>query len=295
LLETTLRRWDYEVVIAKNGVEASDILLSPDAPRLALLDWMMPDVDGPQLCQNVRRNSPEPYTYIVLLTGKRTQDDIIAGLDAGADDYITKPFDAAELKARLRAGKRILLLQEQLIKSREALRDQATHDSLTGLWNRQAILELVGNELDRARRQGAAVAISMTDVDYFKRINDTYGHPTGDEVLRRISKTLRDSVRRYDSVGRYGGEEFLIVLPGCDSFNAAAHAERMRGTVSRISLDTPKGILQPTMSFGVAVCDHRTGWDPSLLIQLADDALYRAKYGGKNRVELGAFLEPATV
>ncbi len=255
----------------------------------------MPGMDGTQLCQEIRRNKPEPYTYILLLSGKRDQDNVVEGLDAGADDYVTKPFDAAELKVRLRTGKRILHLQEQLINAREALRDQATHDGLTGLWNRSAILDILGSELGRARRQGVSLAISMADLDSFKLINDTHGHPMGDEVLRNVSKVMRESVRRYDSVGRYGGEEFLVVLPGCDRANAVAHAERMRAAVGRLAVGTPKGNIQPTMSFGVAVSDNLDDLDVFALIQAADAALYRAKQGGRNQVELAGITEPASV
>lgn len=293
LLELSLRRWGYEVVIAKNGSQASQILLSPDAPKLAILDWMMPGMDGPQLCQDIRQNKPEPYTYIILLTGKRNQHDIIAGLDAGADDYVTKPFDPAELKVRLRTGKRILCLQEQLINSREALRDQATHDGLTGLWNRSAIIDILTSELARGQRNGASVAVILGDLDCFKHINDTYGHSMGDTVLKSAAKAMRDSVRRYDSVGRYGGEEFLIVLPGSDDSNASGHAERIRAAIARTEIETPKGILRPTASLGVAVSDVNRDTDCFELIQAADIALYRAKKCGKNRVEM-ATTEVAT-
>lgn len=295
LLESSLRRWGYDAVVAKDGLEASQLLLSPDAPKLAILDWMMPGMDGTQLCQEIRRSKPEPYTYILLLTGKRSQCDVIAGLDAGADDYVTKPFDPAELKVRLRTGKRILYLQEQLINAREALRDQAMHDRLTGLWNRSAILELLNSELARAARQGASVAVTMADLDSFKQINDTYGHLTGDDVLVGVSKAMRDSVRRYDSVARYGGEEFLIVLPGCDRSNAVAHAERMRAAITRVAVETPNGIVRPTMSLGVAVADGQIVPDAFALIQAADIALYRAKHAGKNRVELAMTSELATL
>jgi diguanylate cyclase (GGDEF)-like protein len=295
LLESSLLRWGYDVAIANDGHEASRILLSPDAPKLAILDWMMPGMDGTQLCQDIRQNKPEPYTYILLLTGKRGQDDVIAGLDAGADDYVTKPFDPAELKVRLRTGKRILYLQEQLIDAREALRDLATHDRLTGLWNRAAVVDLLNNELERAHRQSAPVAIAMADLDSFKQINDTHGHPTGDEVLRSVSSALRDSVRRYDSVGRYGGEEFLILLPGCDRSNALGHAERIRAAIARIAVDTPTGIVRPTMSLGVAVFDNHSAPDASALIKAADIALYRAKHGGRNRVEVAASTEPVAI
>jgi two-component system, cell cycle response regulator len=295
LLESSLRRWGYEVVLAKDGIEASQILLSPDAPKLAILDWMMPGINGTQLCQDIRQSKPEPYTYILLLTGKREQNDVIAGLDAGADDYVTKPFAPAELKVRLRTGRRILYLQEQLINAREALRDQATHDRLTGLWNRAAICDILNSELARAERQGGPVAIALADLDSFKTINDTYGHAAGDEVLVSTSKAMRDSVRRYDSVGRYGGEEFLILLPGCDQSNALAHAERVRAAIARIALQTPKGNIQPTVSLGVAVTDNHRGIDSATLIQAADDALYRAKHGGRNLVEFAATPEFAAL
>jgi diguanylate cyclase (GGDEF)-like protein len=288
LLESSLRRWGYEVIVAQTGLEASKILMSPDAPKLAVLDWMMPDLDGVQICQMIRRNKPEPYTYVLLVTGKRTQGDIVAGLEAGADDYVTKPFDAAELKVRLRTGKRILYLQEQLISARESLRDQATHDPLTELWNRAAILEILSSELGRAQRQGASVGISMIDLDHFKAINDTHGHQTGDEVLRRVSQALLSAVRRYDSVGRYGGEEFIVVMPGCDISNAMAHAERLRKTVAAITIQAPSAELQLTASFGVTVYDDQNSVEAFDLIQAADMALYRAKHDGRNRVEFGA-------
>lgn len=292
LLESSLRRWGYDVVVAKDGHEASRILLSPDAPKLAVLDWLMPGIDGTQLCRDLRRNKPEPYTYILLLTGKREKDDVIRGLDAGADDYVTKPFDPAELRVRLRTGKRILYLQEQLINAREALRDQATHDKLTGLWNRAAIVDILGNELARAQRQGMPVAIVMADLDSFKHVNDTHGHAMGDEVLQKVSKRIRESVRRYDSVGRYGGEEFLIVLPGCDRSNAVAHAERIRATVGHVVVGTPTAEIRPTLSLGVAVFDKHSNPDTFNLVQVADVALYRAKHGGRNRVEFGTPAEP---
>ena len=293
LLESSLVRWGYEVTVAKDGIEAHQILLSPDAPKLAVLDWMMPGMDGTQLCQDIRRNKPEPYTYILLLTGKRSQHDVIAGLDAGADDYVTKPFAPAELRVRLRTGKRILYLQEQLISAREALRDQASHDQLTGLWNRAAVLDILDNELARAQRQCAPLGLIVADLDNFKQINDTYGHSAGDEVLRLAAKAMRDSVRRYDAVGRYGGEEFLIVLPGCDASNAVVHAERLRTAVARISLQMPGGTIQPTMSLGVAVAGDQVATDSCALIEAADTALYRAKHEGRNRVALAGIAELA--
>jgi diguanylate cyclase (GGDEF)-like protein len=286
LLESSLSRWGFEVIAVSDGTQASRILLAPNAPNLALLDWMMPGLDGLQLCQKIRTSKPEPYTYIFLLTGKCEQEDVIRGLEAGADDYITKPFDPSELKVRLRTGKRILFLQEQLIGAREALRHQATHDELTKILNRSAIFEILSQELGRTQRESGSLGVVLADLDHFKAVNDTYGHAAGDEVLRMTSQVMRESTRRYDSVGRYGGEEFLIVLPGCDASNAVSHAERLKSAVSQISLDVGSGTIRPTVSMGVAVADK---FHPSTaidLVQLADAALYRAKRNGRNRVEL---------
>lgn len=285
LLESLLSRWGYEVLVADDGLQASRVLLTQDAPKLAILDWLMPGIDGAQLCRDIRHNKPEPYTYIIMLTGKHNKADVIGGLNAGADDYVIKPFDPAELKVRLRTGKRILYLQDHLISAREALRDQATRDGLTGLWNRAAILNILGDELERGRREGASLGVVMADLDLFKRINDDYGHPTGDDVLRSVAQAMRGSIRRYDSVGRYGGEEFLIVLPGCDACNAASHAERLRAAIARAIVDTPRGRISPTASLGVAVADRQSLSDACDLIQAADAALYRAKKCGRNRVE----------
>jgi diguanylate cyclase (GGDEF)-like protein len=290
LLQASLERWGYEVVVASNGSDAAQILLSPDAPKMALLDWLMPGVDGAELCQTIRRNKPEPYTYILLLTGRRTQDDVIRGLEAGADDYVRKPFDPAELKVRLRTGKRILYLQDRLISSREALRDQATRDGLTGLWNRAAIVDIVGDELARSAREGGSLGVLLADLDRFKGINDAYGHLAGDEVLKAVARAMRSSVRRYDAVGRYGGEEFLIVLPGCDGANAVSHAERLRAAVGRVAVKTPLATIHPSISLGVVVSDRHTSLDIGDLIQAADMALYRAKDGGRNRVEAAAAM-----
>jgi two-component system, cell cycle response regulator len=287
LLEASLRRWGYEVIVANDGVEAARILRSPDAPKLVILDWLMPGIDGVQLCREIRQQKQEPYTYILLLTGKRAKCDVIEGLEAGADDYVVKPFDTEELKVRLRTGKRILYLQEQLISTRDALRDLATRDSLTGLWNRAAILDFLANELARASRQKSSVGLLLLDVDHFKQVNDTFGHLIGDEVLRRVSQSLRTATRLYDAVGRYGGEEFLIVLPGCDETNAVSHAERLRAAVSRVSINTPTGTVSVAVSLGVTVFDSQRDDDSNELIARADAGLYLAKQNGRNRVEIG--------
>ncbi len=289
LLETFLVKWSYQVVVATDGAEAWRILQQEDPPRLAILDWMMPSMDGVQICREVRKRGAEPYFYILLVTAKGQKQDVLEGLEAGADDYLTKPFDPHELRARLRAGRRIIELQEQLIAAREALREEATHDPLTGLWNRAAILEILQRELARAQRAGTAVTVIMADLDHFKHINDTYGHLAGDAVLREVTRRMLSSVRVYDSIGRYGGEEFLIVAPGNDLTGALKHAERVRAGVSRNAVDIFEGAFPLTISLGVAASSDAKEADQ--LVRAADEALYRAKHAGRNRVEIAKTVE----
>jgi diguanylate cyclase (GGDEF)-like protein len=224
-----------------------------------------------------------PYTYILMVTSKRTQENVVAGLSAGADDYVTKPFDPEELRVRLRTGKRIVCLQDQLIAAREALLEAATHDSLTGLWNRAAILNTLATELSRADRDHGSVGVVIVDLDDFKQVNDTHGHLVGDEVLRAVARTMRGNVRPYDSVGRIGGEEFMIVLPGCNAVNAVSHAERLRTAMEETVVQTAAGPLSITASLGVSVGQSSPqAWG---LMRAADQALYAAKRAGRNRVE----------
>ncbi len=284
LLEAHLVKWGYEVVAASNGTEAWEVLEKDDHPTLAILDWMMPGKDGVQVCRAIRKRGKEPYIYIVLLTGRGQRQDIIEGLDAGADDYLTKPFDPYELRARVRAGARIIELQEQLIVAREALRLEATHDSLTGLWNRSAILENLHREIARGERDASPVGVLMADIDHFKTINDTHGHPAGDAVLREVARRLRSSIRPYDEIGRYGGEEFLIVTPGCGATNALKQAERLRARVGINPVEIFEGAVPVTLSVGVVASEGRNVADS--IIRAADEALYRAKSSGRNRVEL---------
>jgi len=252
LLETFLSKWGYEVMVSAEGADAWRKLQPDDAPRLAILDWMMPGISGLEVCREVRKGPPEPYIYILLLTAKDRKHDVLEGLEAGADDYLTKPFDPHELRARLRAGRRILELQEQLIQAREQLRTEATHDSLTGVWNRAAILEILHRELARSQRERTPVAAVLADLDHFKKINDTYGHLAGDAVLREVTRRMSATLRPYDALGRYGGEEFLIVAPGCDTPKALKVAERLRDCVSQEPVDIFEGPLSITLSAGAA-------------------------------------------
>jgi diguanylate cyclase (GGDEF)-like protein len=284
LLQTCLVRWNYEVILARDGEEAWNILLREDAPKLAILDWMMPGMDGPDICREVRKRNFKFYTYILLLTSNLRKEDIIVGLEAGADDYLTKPFEGNELKARLRTGRRILELQEQLLSATDALQFQLATDPLTGLLSRVAILDTMRIELIRSEREGTTVGILMADLDHFKQVNDTYGHLAGDTVLREAAKRMRSSVRPYDAVGRYGGEEFLIVLPGCDISSATRRAEGLRIAIGKGPVDAPEGMIPVTLSLGVTVGGGAKPADLEGLLRAADAALYDAKNKGRNQV-----------
>jgi two-component system, cell cycle response regulator len=281
LLEETLRGWGYEVLVAQDGAEAWKILSGPDAPSVAVLDWMMPGHTGPELCKLVRQRASEPYTYILLLTSRNEKDDVVEGMDSGADDYITKPFDKHELKVRLRAGTRIVDLQEQLVAAREALRQQATRDYLTQLWNRSSILEFLHRELARSEREGTPIGVVVADLDHFKGINDNYGHFAGDRALQESARRMQNSIRTYDAIGRYGGEEFLIVLPGADSDSVLSQAERLRKALRFRPVLTPEASLNVTCSFG---CTAGIGGQVTAesLIRAADEALYLAKRSGRD-------------
>jgi diguanylate cyclase (GGDEF)-like protein len=286
MLEAFLVKWGYEVLVATEGEEAWEILQGNDAPRLAVLDWMMPGRDGVDICRSVRQRKGRPYIYILLLTARGQKEDIVEGLEAGADDYVTKPFDPYELRARLRAGRRIVELQEQLLQAREALRDQASRDPLTDLWNHGTILAILRKEVARASRSHTPFAIAMADVDRFKAINDTYGNAAGDAILREAVRRLRGAMRTCDSLGRYGGDEFLAVVPGCDPAGAARFAESFRARIDRKAIETPEGLITVTLSLGVVALEGLGEVKSETLVRVADAALYRAKIAGRNRVAL---------
>jgi two-component system cell cycle response regulator len=293
LLERTLEQLGHEVESVDDGPDAVTALLRPDAPRMAILDWEMPGADGLVVCRVIRQRT-EPYVYIMLLTSRDRREDVVAGLDAGADDFLTKPFDTMELRARLRSGGRVLELQEGLLQAQETLRVQATRDDLTGLSNRRVVLEQLDRELRRARHERKPLSVAIADIDHFKTINDEHGHPAGDAVLRQVARCMQLELREYDTIGRYGGEEFFFVLPGCDEEAGRAAMERVRVRVAATPAHWEDCLLPVAISIGVAATNPE-GLTASGLAYAADEALYRAKAGGRNRVEVAGSWQPIVV
>jgi diguanylate cyclase (GGDEF)-like protein len=291
ILENMLIKWGYDVISATDGNDAWEKLQEEDAPKLVILDWMMPGIEGIEICRKIRENSEKEgqYTYVTLLTAKESKENIVTGMDAGADDYITKPFDMHELRVRVRAGKRIVQLQSELLEAKKRLEIQSRTDPLTGVLNRRAILSQIENELSRAKRNNAHISISMLDLDHFKKINDTFGHLAGDTVLRECMNRVKESIRTYDTIGRFGGEEFIVVFPEAKQEGALAIAERIRLKINEKNADVNGVSIPFTISQGLATCNGKSNIDE--LIAKADEALYRAKENGRNRVEQVSFQE----
>jgi len=289
MLQKTLERAGYEVTAVSDGRKAVEELCRTDGPRLALLDWVMPQLDGAAVCRTVRRKRSQRHVYLVLLTSKNSKEDIVEGLESGADDYLTKPFDPGELKARLHTGMRILELEDNLLEAREDMRYKATHDSLTSLLNRGTILELLAGELNRKQRDKHPISIVLGDLDHFKLVNDTYGHIVGDEVLREVARRMLGSVRSYDFVGRYGGEEFLVVLNNCCAVETAVdRAEEIRKAIGDPPVHTTQGPIPITMSLGVSISRPSDTLPLEEILCEVDGALYAAKSAGRNCCRLGS-------
>ena len=285
LLEAFLRKWGYAVVAVAKGDDAWALLEAADPPRLAILDWMMPGIEGVEICRRIRARAERPYTFVILLTARGQKQSLLDGLKAGADDYLSKPFDAEELRARLQVGERIIKMQDALTAGRDELHFQATHDALTGVASRRAALEVLVRELARGSREKKPVGIVLADIDHFKEINDKYGHVAGDIVLQEVAQRMSKCTRAYDCVGRYGGEEFLIIVPSSTEHGVLRLAERMRQSTQGAPVQTPEGEIAITASFGAASI-HATGQDNvNDLLRIVDAALYRAKNAGRNRVE----------
>lgn len=277
VLGATLKKLGHEVTATPDGQQAWDALKNEHFPLL-ISDWMMPDMDGLELCRLIRARDQSQYTYIILLTALGGKASYLDGMDAGADDFITKPFDEDQLVARLRVADRILALHE-------TLRTQAMFDGLTGLLNRTAIMACLAGEMERAIREGQPLSVVLLDLDHFKQVNDIHGHAAGDAVLKEAAQRMKSSMRGYDQVGRYGGEEFLIVAPGCSGPDNLTLAERVRGCIARAPVQTPQGPLNVTCSLGAALARVTPREGADALIARADAALYRAKANGRNRAE----------
>ncbi len=278
MAKEALQRWGYSVVEASDGLTAWHEMQTDEPPRLAVIDWMMPKLDGIEFCKNVRqREHYHPYTYIILLTGKTRKEDIVRGLEAGADDFIPKPFDRDILRTRLMVGKRILDLHTRL-------HHAATHDALTNITNHGAILKHLEQCMARVERVREPISAIMIDIDFFKQVNDEFGHLAGDRVLHEVAKKIQDSIRAYDSVGRYGGEEFLIVNPATKVNDAAGLAERIRQRFEKEPIRFDNFEIPITLSLGVADNQYPFHSNVETLIKDADMALYQAKEKGRNRV-----------
>lgn len=285
MLTATLNDWGLEVIEADDGQKALDILLGENPPQLALVDWNMPVKDGLEVCRRLRSDAAEPYVYLIILTSMNKAEDVVTGLDSGADDYVVKPYNPAELRVRLQAGDRIVRLQSELIEAREKLRDQANRDPMTGLFNRRAIQRKFRDRQKDPTEVGQPLATLLLDIDHFKLINDTHGHDVGDLVIIEVGNRIRQVVGTTGLVSRYGGEEFLVVFPRCERSFAEESAATLRMAIRSTPLVTPNGIsVSLTASMGLA-------WSPlqaedviEEYVKVADEALYEAKENGRDRV-----------
>ena len=282
ILNSVLKKWGFNPVMTCDGKEAWDVMQSEDAPRLAILDWQMPEMSGIEVCQRIRKVDTSDPPYLIVLTSKEEKKDIVKALDAGSNDFISKPYDNEELRARINVGKRMVKLQSELGDAYKALKHEAMHDPLTNIFNRRAIMELLEKEIARENREKTGLRIGLCDLDHFKKVNDTYGHQIGDEVLIAFTRLVEDKLRLNDHVGRIGGEEFLIVASGSKGLKQDTMFERTCKHVRNCKISTEKGNVSITVSIGVA---QYTGVEtPDILLAAADKALYHAKKTGRDRV-----------
>ncbi len=284
IIATRLRFRGYEIEEASDGATALEMVRN-NPPDLMLLDVMLPDIDGSEIARRLKNDEDMPFIPIILVTARDTTQDKVAGLDAGADDYLTKPIDFPELEARVRSMLRIKRLQDEIEEKNRELERLSISDGLTGLFNHRHIHQLLHDEFERADRIGERLSVAMFDLDRFKAVNDTYGHQAGDRVLEQLADILRESAREIDRLGRYGGEEFMALLPGTSIEDAEVFVERVRHEVARRPFNIGKGEpLRMTLSAGIATYPHSAINDPETLVRLADEALYAAKAAGRNRV-----------
>jgi two-component system, cell cycle response regulator len=287
ILAGITRKWGFTPITVIDGRAAWEILQEENCPRLAILDWVMPEMDGLEVIRRVRAQMTDQPPYIILLTSKDEKGDIISGLETGANDYIKKPFDQEELYARIRVGQRTIELQTKLLKTQYTLSHLATHDPLTGILTRRAILEQLAKEISRSDRHKdctncKSLSIGYLDIDHFKQINDVYGHQVGDEILKKFVDILASQLRAYDSFGRLGGDEFLVIAPGTATENCLHLFERLAKSISLSRIVTGPGVVTITVSIGVVCVGIEDGLDK--LLDAADSAMYQAKRQGGNCV-----------
>lgn len=279
--------WGYDVIIVEDGKQAWDVMQEENPPQLLLLDWEMPHMNGIEVCERVIAQYPENPPYIILLTSRTTSEDIVKGLSKGANDYLSKPFDSAELQVRLKVGKRMIEMQNKLNQTLIELKEIASHDSLTGILNRRSIMEHLAIEIKRTQRQNETLYIGMCDIDHFKRINDTYGHVVGDEVIKEVTVRMKETLREHDLIGRYGGEEFLLITPINTPPNAEMVYQRICSAISEQPIKINALSISVTVSCGITEYKpNLNSYELSKLIDNADKALYKAKDEGRNKVIL---------
>ena len=285
LLSSTLLRMGHEVRVISEPLQECEGLFVEGQAQIALLDQGAAGADCPAVFREIRKRCG-PNVYIILLTEPNSADGITTELESAVDDLLLRPYTEAELRAHIRTGVRVLELQNGRIRTQRLLLNAAMSDELTGLWNRRMILNQLARELNRARHERQPLAVAMVDIDYFKSVNDTYGHLAGDTALRDIALSLRSQLRSYDFIGRYGGEEFLALLPGCDTETSSEIARRMCQTIAGHPVQFGKLEIPLTVSIGLS-STAEVGFDPDALIAAADSALYRAKSSGRNQVIAG--------
>ncbi len=301
-LKDRIREWGHRVEEAEDGPGGLDKILNGNFDML-ILDWNISSLPGYDFCKSVREKfemrGPDElfllnqsscervlkYLYIIVLESRTSADEKIIALESGADDYLKKPFNVEELRARIRVGERIISLQNRLVRVYNTLCKMASYDSLTGIYNRRTILDILEREILRSNREGNPLCVAMVDLDDFKKVNDTYGHATGDIVLREVAYLIQSNLRKYDYVGRIGGEEFLIIFSNLDLQEAVRVCERLRRVMEKHRFDLEDEKIGVTLSIGVSSWRSNMGIDG--LLKSADDACYKAKFTGKNRVEVG--------
>ncbi|MFT6552460.1 MAG: diguanylate cyclase (GGDEF)-like protein [Zhongshania marina] len=277
-LSAAVEEWGFVPVLAENADQALKTLATETTPHLLIIDWSMPGMSGPDLCKTIRKREDGQFFYILMLTGKEGNEAIIEAMEAGADDFLSKPFDHRVLKVRIAAGSRIVRLEQ-------TLNQLASRDALTQCWNRRMIDELFANSIAESTRKRSKFSVMVLDIDHFKRVNDTFGHSGGDAALKHVVNILNTNLREYDQVGRYGGEEFVILLPATDRNEAWGVAERIRSAIQfqpTILNDDLK--IELTVSIGIAEFDRSRDANQSAFFERADKALYTAKQTGRNRI-----------